>query len=58
MLQLERAMTGATLTLDDTKVTTTDPVEPYDDIVGRLLTTDREYINADDVEGPGNMSRS
>jgi RNA polymerase primary sigma factor len=53
MLELERAMTGATLTLDDTKVTTTDPVEPYDDIVGRLLTTDREYINADDVEGPG-----
>jgi RNA polymerase primary sigma factor len=53
MLELERAMTGSTLTLDDTKETTTDLVEPYDDIVGRLLNNDREYIIADDVEGPG-----
>jgi RNA polymerase primary sigma factor len=53
MLELERAMTGSTLTLNDTKETTTDLVEPYDDIVGRLLTPDREYINADDVEGSG-----
>jgi len=53
MLELERAMTGATLTLDDTKETTTDLVEQYDDIVGRLLTNDREYIIADDVEGSG-----
>jgi RNA polymerase primary sigma factor len=52
MLELERAMTGATLTLDDTKETTTDLDKQYDDIVGRLLTNDREY-NADDVEGPG-----
>jgi RNA polymerase primary sigma factor len=53
MLELERAMTGSTLTLDETKETTTDLVEPYDDIVERVLTTDREYRNADDVEGPG-----
>jgi RNA polymerase primary sigma factor len=53
MLELERAMTGSTLILDDTKETTTDLVEPYDDIVGRLLNNDREYIIADDVEGPG-----
>src|SRR5205085_6317639 len=52
MLELERAMTGATLTLDDTKETTTDLDKKYDDIVGRLLNNDREY-NADDVEGPG-----
>jgi RNA polymerase primary sigma factor len=53
MLELERAMTGATLTLDHTKETTTDLDKQYDDIVGRLLTNNREYINADDVEGPG-----
>jgi len=53
MLELERAMTGATLTLDDTKETTTDLDKQYDDIVGRLLTNDREYIIADDVEGSG-----
>ena len=52
MLERERAMTGATLTLDHTKETTTDLDKQYDDIVGRLLTNDREYI-ADDVEGPG-----
>jgi len=52
MVERERAMTGATLTLDDTKETTTDLDKQYDDIVGRLLTNDREY-NADDVEGPG-----
>jgi len=53
MVERERAMTGATLTLDDTKETTTDLDKHYDDIVGRLLTSDREYRNADDVEGPG-----
>ena len=52
MLDLQRAMTGATLTLDDTKETTTDLDKQYDDIFGRLLTKDREYIG-DDVEGPG-----
>lgn len=52
MLDLERAMTGATLTLDATKEMTTDLDKQYDDIVGRLLTKDREYI-VDDVEGPG-----
>src|SRR5690349_5488268 len=52
MLDLERAMTGATLTLDDTKEMTIDLDKQYDDIVGRLLTKDREYI-ADGVEEPG-----
>ena len=52
MIDLERAMTGATLTLDDTKEMTIDLNKQYDDIVGRLLTKDREYI-ADGVEGPG-----
>jgi len=52
MLDLERAMTGSTLTLDDTKEMTIDLDKQYDDIVGRLLTKDREYI-ANGVEGPG-----
>ena len=52
MIDLERATTGATLTLDDKKQMTTDLEKQYDEIVGRLLTKDLEY-NEDDVEDSG-----
>jgi RNA polymerase primary sigma factor len=45
MIDLERAMTGSTLTLDDTDKKNTTLEKPYDDIVERLL----DY-NEDDVE--------
>jgi RNA polymerase primary sigma factor len=52
MIDLERAATGATLTLDDKKQMTTDLEKQYDEIVDRLLTKDLEY-NEDDVEDSG-----
>jgi RNA polymerase primary sigma factor len=52
MIDLERATTGATLTLDDKKQMTTDLEKQYDEIVDRLLTKDLEY-NEDDVEDSG-----
>src|SRR5437588_1418929 len=52
MIDLERATTGATLTLDDKKQMTTDLEKQYGEIVDRLLTKDLEY-NEDDVEDSG-----
>jgi RNA polymerase primary sigma factor len=52
MIEFERATTGATLTLDDTKEMSTDLEKQYDDIVDRLLTSDIEYTE-DDVEDSG-----
>ena len=52
MIDLQRAKTGATLTLDDTKQMSTDLEKQYDEIVDRLLTKDLEYIE-DDVEDSG-----
>ncbi len=52
MIDLQRATTGATLTLDDTKQMSTDLEKQYDDIVDRLLTKDLEY-SEDDVEDSG-----
>jgi len=52
MIELERATNGPTLTLDDTKDVNTDLTKQCDEIVGRLLTKDLEYIE-DDVESPG-----
>lgn len=50
MVELQRAMTGTTLTLDNTN--TTDLEKQYD-IVEQLLTKDIEYTIEDDVEEPG-----
>lgn len=53
MIELERAMTEATLTLKNTTQKEIDAEKPYDDdIVERLLTKDLAYIE-DDVECPG-----
>ncbi len=52
MIDIERAATGATLTLDDTKQMSTDLDKQYDDIVDRLLTKDLEYTD-EDVEDSG-----
>src|SRR5579875_925403 len=52
MIDVERAATGATLTLDDTKQLSTDLDKQYDDIVDRLLTKDLEYTD-EDVEDSG-----
>jgi RNA polymerase primary sigma factor len=52
MIDLQRAKTGATLTLDDTKHMSTDLEKQYDEIVDRLLTKDLEYIE-EDVEDSG-----
>ena len=52
MIDLQRAATGATLTLDDTKQMSTDLEKQYDDIVDRLLTKDLEY-SEEDVEDSG-----
>ena len=52
MIDLQRATTGATLTLDDTKPMSTDLEKQYDEIVDRLLTKDLEY-SEDDVEDSG-----
>src|SRR5438309_1038440 len=56
MIDLQRATTAATLTLDDTKHMSTDLAKPYDDIVDRLLTKDLEYTE-DDVECSGKDER-
>ena len=45
MIEMQRAMTGSTLTLEDTDKKNTTLEKPYDDIVERLL----DY-NEDDVE--------
>src|SRR5712692_3535886 len=52
MIDLQRATTGATLTLDNTKTVNSDLEKQFDDIVDRLLTKDLEY-SEDDVEGSG-----
>ena len=53
MIDLERATTGATLTLNDKKQMATDLEKQYDEIVDRLLTKDLEYNEEDDVEDSG-----
>jgi len=52
MIDLQRAKTGATLTLDDTKQMSTGLEKQYDEIVDRLLTKNLEYIE-EDVEDSG-----
>ena len=48
MIDLKRAMTGTTLTLNDAQATT-DLEKPFD-IVEQLLTKDLDYTSEDDVE--------
>jgi RNA polymerase primary sigma factor len=53
MIEIERAMTGATLTLNETTQKEMDPEKPYDEeLVERLLTKDLAYIE-DDGDCPG-----
>ena len=51
MIELQLATPETPLTADDTKQMNNDLTKQYNDIVGRLLTTDLPYIE-DDVESP------
>jgi RNA polymerase primary sigma factor len=52
MIDVQRAATGPTLTLDDNKDKNVDLSKQCDEIVDRLLTKDLEY-SEDEVESPG-----
>jgi RNA polymerase primary sigma factor len=52
MIDVQRAATGPTLTLDDNKDKNIDLSKQCDEIVDRLLTKDLEY-SEDEVESPG-----
>lgn len=52
MIDVQRAATGPTLTLDDNKDKNIDLSKQCDEIVDRLLTKDLEY-GEDEVESPG-----
>jgi RNA polymerase primary sigma factor len=50
MIDTKRAMTGTTLTLNNSQSTTTDLEKTYDDIVEQILSKDLDYTERNDAD--------